>query len=322
MSFIYIKFGSAPLISNSMTTYKEVEDHFIDKYRDLFNLLILTATEVEKEVLHENLKPLPGQTMILEIKKKKYTYYVGVFGAFYTVHVSCNEQGSMGRSSSAITAVDGIETWAPTVVLMVGIAFGANKKKKIGDVLVSEQILPYDPKRVGKKETIPRGKPGPASTLLIDRFKSVTGWDFELETGIPEIIPGLILSGETLLDNTPLKKQMLKEHPEAIGGEMEGPGIYAACDGRVDHWILVKGICDWADGNKKKDKDENQKIAIHSAVALCRLVFSKELSFKDASLVVQEQEVNTDFTEEKGGIPEWMRNKEKILAKEIRHEDR
>ena len=306
-----------------MTNYKEVEDHFIDKYRDKFNLLILTATKVEKEVLHENMTPLPGQTEILEIKNKKYTYYIGVFGAFYAVHVSCNEMGSMGRNSSAITAVDGIETWAPSVALMVGIAFGADKKKqKIGDVLISERILPYDPKRVGKEETVSRGKEGPASSLLLDRYKSITGWDFNHENGIPKIITGLILSGETLLDNTPLKKQMIKEHPEAIGGEMEGPGIYAACDGRVNDWILVKGICDWADGNKKKDKDKYQKMAIDSAVALSSLVFNKPLSFKDVALVAQNEVLKTDFTEEKGGIPEWMKDQEKTLAKEIRNEDR
>jgi hypothetical protein len=46
---------------------------------------------------------------------------------------------------------------------------------------------------------------------------------------------------------------------------MEGAGLYAAArDAKVD-WILVKAICDWADGNKGADKDARQATAARNA---------------------------------------------------------
>lgn len=305
-----------------MAEYTNVEDLFIDKYKEKFNLLLITATDIEKKMLHEMLQPLPGHSNILEINKSKYTYYVGVFGAFFCVHVNCNEMGSIGRNSSIVTAVDAIETWKPTVVLMVGIAFGANKKtQEIGDVLVCERIIPYDPKRIGKNAVINRGKQGPASSVLFDRFKSQTSWEHPLQNRNAKLITGEILSGETLLDNKEIKKAFLADNPEAIGGEMEGAGIYAACDQRVKDWIIVKGICDWADGHKKNNKNLNQKTAITSALSISQLVFSKPHSFKDIGLVANQDELSLDFAEEKGEIPMWMKNKERSLAKEIRNEN-
>jgi nucleoside phosphorylase len=46
---------------------------------------------------------------------------------------------------------------------------------------------------------------------------------------------------------------------------MEGAGLYASGhDHKVD-WIVLKAICDFADGNKGKDKEERQKRAAQNA---------------------------------------------------------
>lgn len=304
-----------------MISYKEVDDLFIPKHRSKFNLLIVTATATEKETLHKYLRPLPGQSKILKIQIGKHTYFVGQFGAFYAVHVACNEMGSTGRSSSIVTTSDAINVWSPSVVLMVGIAFGKGDKQRIGDVLVSERIIPYEPKRLGEEESISRGKHGPASALLLDRFKSVTGWDFVQEERTPKIIDGAILSGEKLVDDPAFKADLFAEHPEAIGGEMEGAGIYAACDQKVKDWILVKGICDWGENKSNPDKKKHQTMAIESAVDLCNHIFNSPYSFKDANLFFQDEVLQTDFSEDHGAIPAWMINKDKSLAKEIRNED-
>jgi nucleoside phosphorylase len=76
---------------------------------------------------------------------------------------------------------------------------------------------------------------------------------------------------------------------------MEGAGVYAACDGKSVEWILVKGICDFADGNKNENKESHQKKAIQSAVNLCEHVFKNEYAFDDIGV----------FT------PERLKNKEK-----------
>ena len=60
------------------------------------------------------------------------------------------------------------------------------------------------------------------------------------------------LSGEKLVDNLDFRDQLLNLEPEAIGGEMEGAGLYVACQDKKVDWILVKAVCDWADGQKGK----------------------------------------------------------------------
>lgn len=46
---------------------------------------------------------------------------------------------------------------------------------------------------------------------------------------------------------------------------MEGAGLYTACQDRKVDWILVKGICDWADGHKEQDRETRQQIAARNA---------------------------------------------------------
>ena len=79
---------------------------------------------------------------------------------------------------------------------------------------------------------------------------------------------GTVLSGEKLVDNLGFRENLKELEPEAIGGEMEGTGVFAACHERVAHWLVVKAICDWGDGNKAEDKDDRQKLAAKNAATL------------------------------------------------------
>jgi hypothetical protein len=74
-----------------------------------------------------------------------------------------------------------------------------------------------------------------------------------------------MLSGEKLVDHIDFRAQLRRFEPEAIGGEMEGAGLYVACQSKKVDWILVKAICDWADGKKDKDKHARQQTAATNA---------------------------------------------------------
>ena len=76
---------------------------------------------------------------------------------------------------------------------------------------------------------------------------------------------GVVLTGEKLVDNIDFRDQLRSFEPEAIGGEMEGAGLYVACQDKKVDWILIKAICDWADGNKAQDKDLRQQTAAQNA---------------------------------------------------------
>lgn len=269
-----------------MTNCKYQEVSYADVSHHLKNdiLLIITATDIETGATHKKLTPFPEFTAILKMFEGSLTYFVGLFGAYRAVHVQCT-LGSTSRASSILTATEAIKLLNPKVVLMPGIAFGIDSdSQKIGDVIVAETIYPYNLKRIGEK-VIQRGTPLTASKVLVNRFKNAKlNWEHLLKDGKKsELIVGAIISGEELIDNKEYRDNLVAQFPSAKGGEMEGNGLYAACDGEVQY-ILVKGICDFADGLKSVDKDQNQQIAIAAALAVCLEVFSSTTAFNNIGL--------------------------------------
>jgi nucleoside phosphorylase len=274
--------------------YDEEDGQFIDSVKDQFNLLLITATKVEKETLHSYLKPLGGRSKLIKIQEGKQTYFLGVFGNYNIVHVSCDHMGATSPQASITTTIDAVTFCKPTVVVMVGIAFGAGGKQKIGDILVSESVVPYEIQRLGEKTPLNRGTPAPACTTLLNRFKNATDWHYTIGTRKPNIIPGLLLSGEKLIDNPEYKAKLLEAYPLAKGGEMEGYGVSTACNNKsIPHWVIVKGICDFADGKKARGKERKQKTAAEASINLCHHIFSARYSFKEMSLVAVPEESET-----------------------------
>lgn len=267
------------------TQYDTQDVTFFEKIKSQHNLLLVTATKIEKETLHSFIKPVHGKNKIVKIPSGNQTYFIGTFGKYGVVHVNCDKMGATSPQASIATTIEAISFSQPTVVLMVGIAFGKGGKQKIGDILVSEAVLPYEVERVGKDENTNRGTAGQACLVLLNRVKNLTDWNYMIGNRKPSVLPGLLLSGEKLVDNAEYKKKLLKAHPTAIGGEMEGFGVYTACSSKlIPHWILVKSICDWGDGNKGRGKDRKQKVAAETSINFCHHLFDTSHGFADVKL--------------------------------------
>lgn len=250
------------------------------------NLLLVTANEIETFHVRQALKPMPGCPDIIKVPHDAHTYFIGVFGEYLAVHVQLGKMGSIGDSAAILTVSHAIRTWCPNAVVMIGVAMGVDEEKHlIGDVLISEAILSYEIQRVGKKIT-QRGPIVECGSVLLNRFKNVSGWKAPIRDGkSAKVLPGQILSGEKLIDNLRERDKILVRYPQAIGAEMEGAGVYAACkSSKLQEWILVKGICDYGDGNKKEGKTEKQNYAALCATSLCLNVFSSRVAFKSIDL--------------------------------------
>lgn len=266
--------------------YKDIDQESLKAVIQAASLVLLaTATDLETKTLHTHMSPVEGQARLLRAFIGDLTYYYGKFGLYNVVHVQ-SSMGSMSRSSSTLTVSDALRTIKSKVVIMIGIAFGVDEKKqRIGDVLISESIIPYDSERVGDK-IISRGIEAPASKVLINRFKTLSlTWEHFLKQEIKaKIILTRLLSGEKLIDNLTYRRQIVAQHPDSKGGEMEGVGVYASCDRHAD-WILVKGICDFADGNKGVQKNKRQEIAMISAVSACLEIFNLPFAFEEFGIM-------------------------------------
>jgi nucleoside phosphorylase len=234
-------------------------------------LALVVATDVELRQVLRVLKPPPRLRRIWKVAYRHDTYYLGRFGAFEAVVALCS-MGSEGVSGSALVIDDAIRQWKPAAVLLVGIAFGANRRKHLpGDVLIAQELAPYDHQKVGEEITFRNPVP-PSSAALVNRFRNALDWQFERpDKSVCRSHFGLVLSGGKLVNNSDFKSWLLSQFPNAIGGEMEGSGLWAASDRNRTYWILAKAVCDWADGNKH---DEYHEMAAASAVSLCHHVFS------------------------------------------------
>src|SRR5437667_6215006 len=127
---------------------------------------------------------------------------------------------------------------------MVGIAFGFDPaNQQIGDILVSQQIQDYDLERVGSGSgKHPRGDRVSASASLLSNFITSQYYVFEDWPNPPKVHPGLILSGSKLVDDEDFRDQLHMIAPSAVGGEMEGVGLYEAASNKRAEWLMVKAI--------------------------------------------------------------------------------
>lgn len=256
------------------------------------DVLLLTVTEVESKAVLSLIKKFFNRDFERHFINEKTYYDLGSIGGARTYMVQ-SEMGGGGLSGSLLTAAKGIDALSPLSVVMLGIAFGVNpEKQKIGQILVSKQIVAYELQRVGRDtegrtDVIIRGDRPQASPKLLDRFRSgVIDWQGA------KVDFGLILSGEKLIDNKGFRDELRAKEPEAIGGEMEGGGLYAAAQSRGVDWILVKAICDWADGEKHINKQRNQqKAALNAAKFTLHVIQQGGFSPKDLNSLSSEQNI-------------------------------
>jgi nucleoside phosphorylase len=235
------------------------------------DVALVVAIEIELLQALRVMTPLPRRKRLWKVMHDCDTYYLGRFGAFTAVVVLSN-MGSSGAGGSTLCVNSTISTWKPRVVILPGIAFGASRKKyQPGDVLVAEHVIPYENQRIGD-ETIFRNPVPPSSTPLFNRFRNALGWRFVRPDDSPcKQHVGPLLSGEKLVDNLEFKEYLLKQYPNAIGGEMEGAGLWSAASRHRIEWIIVKGVCDWGDGRKH---NEYQSLAAAASVSLCQNVLA------------------------------------------------
>lgn len=234
------------------------------------DVLLVTATQIESKEVLNVFQKIPGQKLSQVSIGNQIYHNLGIVNGT-RVFMVLSEMGSGSLGASQQTVQKGIEALSPIAVIMVGIAFGINPEKhSIGDVLVSQRLMLYELQKITTKkesleiEIIPRNDKPHSSQWLFHYFRNA---ELCLDKPRFKVRFGTIFSGEKLVNNISFLRQLCNLEPEAIGGEMEGAGMYVSCQEAKIDWILVKAICDWADGNKDKDKDYRQKVAAKNAAS-------------------------------------------------------
>lgn len=235
-------------------------------------ILILTAVTVELKEVLSFLTPLDKYDTVLRCHIGQETYYVGKYGAENAIVTMCG-MGAMGRDAVILSTQQAVNSFGPIAIIMIGIAFGKDKNRQsLGDVLVASQVVSYEQQRVGEENTIHRGVIVQTGPVLLNRFRQAIDWHYELANGkTAKALFGPVLSGEKLIDKQKYKDELFGTFPQAIGGDMEGAGLYAVAARSNTEWIVIKSICDWADGAKT---DNYQSFAARAAASFVHYVLS------------------------------------------------
>lgn len=254
---------------------KNIPSKELSNFVSATEIIIFTVTDIELKYALSFLQPAESRSHILKGVKGSETYYIGKFGAFNAVVTKC-QMGTTGIGAATLASEEGLRFWQPSAAFMVGIAFGKDSSKQhLGQVLIANSVIPYESQRVGNS-VISRGIPIPSDAILLNRFEHSYDWRFLLPNGQDcKKEFGPILSGEKLVDDLDYKNELFQRHPNAVGGEMEGAGFYAAAQRKRIPCLLLKSICDWGDGQKHK---KHQSLA---AATVSSLLF-KILSQTDA----------------------------------------
>lgn len=264
-----------------MKTYCDIKKNHVNVQN--FNFLVVTATEIETKSLHDVMPEIIQRVVV-----GNNTYYLGQIGLYNVINVQCLQMGSLAPGGSSQTVSAALKEWdGIKAVIMVGICFGFDEdKQQIGDVIVSKSIRNYETRRMGKDHEIPRGGTYQSDTFLVNAFNNlILSWEnIGTDGEKKKLIIGDYISGEQLVDNANVRNKLRLESPEAKAGEMEGNGLVASCEAIRKPWILVKAICDFADGNKGKEKDKKQLIAAASAVRCCEAALGQSTAFESLGI--------------------------------------
>jgi nucleoside phosphorylase len=250
-------------------------------------ILLVTVTKVEALAVLDVFSTAIGKKWERKNIKGKIYYDLGKINNT-EIYMVQSQMGTSGVGASLSTVSAAIEALHPSAIIMVGIAFGLRPdKQKLGEILVSKQLMAYDSGKI-KGTFIPRGDRSTCSESLLDKF---TSGDMDWQGA--KVHFGLVLSGEKLVADEAFREDLLAIEREAIGGEMEGVGLYVAARKEKVDWIVVKGICDWAE--REKD-DTAQPIAARNAASFVLHVLQQSTFEKPkrADIILEGMEEDCD----------------------------
>ena len=237
------------------------------------DVLLVTTTDVEREGVLSYLQPRRKGGQVIEGSSGGVSLRLGRFGRYAAAWVQ-TEMGSQQRDGSTLTLRDAMDVVKPKAIVMIGIAFGIDRSwQRLGDVLVATSVQQYEHQKINARSVFQRGQELPCGPILAERFRT-RGNDWEMSRFASKVQThhGLMLSGEKLINNREFRDRLIDDFPTAIGGEMEGAGAYAAASRAGREIILVKSICDWADGEKNSLA---QPFACATAVSFAHHVLDK-----------------------------------------------
>ncbi|MGX7350667.1 MTA/SAH nucleosidase [Enterococcus canis] len=180
-------------------------------------------------------------------------------GAIYTSgamgkHEVIVVRSGIGKVMASMTTLMLIQQYGVNMVINTGSAGGIGAGLKVGDLVVSEKLAYFDVDVTGFGY-----KPGqlpnmplyfePSRYLVSEITQAAEKADFNVQEG-------LIVTGDSFINDPAKIKQIVTDFPEALACEMEGAAIAQTASQFNIPFVVVRAISDTADHEAATTFDE------------------------------------------------------------------
>lgn len=217
-------------------------------------IVILTAMNHEYEAVRKRLSDVTART-----HETGTIFEIGHLGDGCRIVLV---RTGVGNLPGAVTAERAAQEFKPAAVIFVGVAYALQSRLRLGDVVVATHVYTIH----GATSEDSGFKARPRTWELSYRARQIADqlalsgtWRRRLPAGsrsgpdAPSVVFGPIAAGEVAEYSvtSDLRKWLHEHYNDAVAGEMEAAGVTQA--GHMNDGlptVIVRGICDYGDGNK------------------------------------------------------------------------
>lgn len=186
-------------------------------------------------------------------------------GRLQGVDVALVKSG-IGKVAAAMGSVLLLEHCKPDVIINTGSAGGLSSQLHIGDLVISEQTCYHDVD-VTAFAYQPGQIPGCPATFPADP-RLIAGARLCTEQLNLPAVCGLIVSGDSFINSSAARENILHLFPAAIAVDMEATAIAQVCHNYALPFVVVRAISDVADQQSSVDFNEFLALAAKQSALL------------------------------------------------------
>jgi nucleoside phosphorylase/predicted nucleotidyltransferase len=165
---------------------------------------------------------------------------------------------SMGSVEAALETAVGLRRTKAAHVVSLGIAAGIPDRVALGDIVVPEQVVYYEPKKLSgtKEQTAPVWRSTNARVrrraAVFPHLSGLSG----LRNSVEIHVDAVLACGEKVVASDVFRTELVAHHRKLAAVDMESYGVACAAQRRGAYLTVIKGICDFADEDKNDDVHE------------------------------------------------------------------
>lgn len=175
-------------------------------------------------------------------------------------------QSGIGKVNAAMATTILIERFQPTFVINTGSAGGFDPTLRVGDIVISSEVVHHDVDATGFDYVmgqVPQMPPTfKADATLVRVVKDIlAGYDVQSKIG-------LIGTGDSFINDSSRVKRLLDDFPNMLAAEMEGAAIAQVCYQYDIPFVIIRALSDIAGTESPVTFNEFLQVAANNAANL------------------------------------------------------